>query len=332
MSPRKALVVGIDYYEFVSPLTGAVNDAYAVNQKLAENADGSQNFEVLLKTGTSPANAIKRQELRDLIEQLFACDDGMEVALLYFAGHGHLEATGGYLCASDCKTGHDGVPLSEIMTMATLSKARNKVILLDSCHSGIAGSHPVMPATAEISQGMTILTASTAEQYASESNGAGLFTALLVDALGGEAANLVGEITPGAVYAHVDQSLGSWTKQRPVFKTNVNRFVSLRKVRPSLEISELRRISEFFPNPGDKFKLDPAFEPERPKPKSDDDPELPPPDPEKNKIFAILQKYNRVGMLVPDAEHMWHAAMGSKTVRLTALGEHYRRLVSKGRI
>jgi len=36
--------------------------------------------------------------------------------------------------------------------------------------------------------------------------------------------------------------------------------------------------------------------------------------------------------VVPDAEHMWHAAMGSKTVRLTALGEHYRRLAEKGRI
>ena len=29
---------------------------------------------------------------------------------------------------------------------------------------------------------------------------------------------------------------------------------------------------------------------------------------------------------------MWHAAIGSKTVRLTALGEHYRRLVAEGLI
>ncbi|WP_375790107.1 caspase domain-containing protein [Bradyrhizobium sp. Pha-3] len=329
---RKALVVGIDHYTFITPLTGAVNDAYSVKEKLAKNADESQNFEVCLKTGTSPANAIERQELRDLIEQLFAGNQGIEVALLYFAGHGHLEATGGYLCASDCKTGHDGVPLAEIMTMANLSKAQNKIIMLDSCHSGIAGSHPALPAMAEITEGVTILTASTAEQYASEKNGAGLFTSLLVDALGGEAANLVGEITPGAVYAHVDQSLGSWTKQRPVFKTNVNRFVSLRRVQPSLELTELRRIIDFFPSPGKKFQLDPSFEPERQKPTTGDDPALPPPDLEKNKIFAILQKYNRVGMLVPDAKHMWHAAMESKTVRLTALGEHYRRLVSNGRI
>jgi len=49
--------------------------------------------------------------------------------------------------------------------------------------------------------------------------------------------------------------------------------------------------------------------------------------------FAVLQRYNRLNLVVPvDAPHMWHAAMGSKSCRLTALGEHYRRLVEKGRI
>lgn len=325
---RKALVVGIDHYEFITPLTGAVNDAHSVKAMLERHADGSLNFDVRLITGTGPADIVERQELRDAIEQLFAGDSGIEVALLYFAGHGHLEATGGYLCAGDCKTGHDGMPLSEIMTMAHLSKAQNKIIFLDSCHSGIAGSHPAH-GTAEISDGVTILTASTADQYSTESDGAGLFTSLLVDALGGEAANLVGDITPGAVYAHIDQSLGNWAMQRPVFKTNVKRFVSLRRVLPPLGLAELRRISDFFPTAGQRYQLDPTFEPERPQPPVG----VPPPDPEKTAIFALLQKYNRVGLLVPEgAPHMWHAAMESKTVRLTALGEHYRRLVSNNRI
>ena len=47
--------------------------------------------------------------------------------------------------------------------------------------------------------------------------------------------------------------------------------------------------------------------------------------------FKILQAYNRVNILIPvDAPHMWHAAIGSKTCRLTVLGEHYRRLVEQG--
>ena len=47
-------------------------------------------------------------------------------------------------------------------------------------------------------------------------------------------------------------------------------------------------------------------------------------------IFSILQRFNRVGLVTPEgAPHMWHADMESKTVGLTALGEHYRQLAAK---
>src|SRR5262249_54278603 len=160
-------------------------------------------------------DGISRAVLKDLVKELFASDD--EIALLYFAGHGHIEATGGYLCASDCQTGDDGLSLSDVLVIANGSPAKNKVIILDSCHSGIAGTPPGQQATA-VNEGMTILTASTKDQYANEENGSGIFTSLLVDALSGAAADLMGNVTPGSVYAHIDQSLGAW-KQRPVFKT-----------------------------------------------------------------------------------------------------------------
>lgn len=327
---RKALVVGIDHYANVSPLYGCVNDSFKVNAMLDRHADGSVNFGVKHLTATGPTDVVDRDGLRGSIDELFAGDG--EVSLLYFAGHGHIETTGGYLCASDVKTGNDGVPLAEIMTMANNSKFRNRIIILDSCHSGVAGGSALQQNVAEIREGVTILTASTAEQYATEEEGAGVFTSLLVDALGGAAANLIGEVTPGSVYAHIDQSLGAWA-QRPVFKTNVTRFISLRKVRPLLELDELRRISEFFPTAGFNFQLDPTYEPERYNALEAIRLGIPAPDPKHNAVFAILQKYNRVGLLVPEgAPHMWHAAMGSKAVRLTALGEHYRRLADKSLI
>lgn len=327
---RKALVVGIDHYLSVSQLHGCVNDSFAVKAMLDRHADGSVNFGVKHLTATGQSDPVNREALRHAIDELFAGDG--EVALLYFAGHGHIESTGGYLCSSDVKTGNDGVPLAEIMTMANQSKIQNRVLVLDSCHSGVAGGCALQQNVAEISDGVTILTASTAHQYATEENGAGVFTNLLVDALGGAAANLVGDVTPGGVYAHVDQSLGPWA-QRPVFKTNVKRFVSLRKVQPFLELAELRRISEFFPTRGHQYQLDPTFEPERHESWATDPQGVPPPDPDHNAIFKILQKFNRVGLLVPEgAPHMWHAAMESKAVRLTALGEHYRALASKSLI
>ena len=326
MTMRKGLVVGVDYYAHVSPLYGCVNDAHSVKAVLDRNSDGTVNFATKLLTGTGPSDMVTRAGLRENIRELFAGE--CETALFYFAGHGHIEITGGYLIASDAKTGDEGIPLVDVITYANQSSARNRIIVLDSCHSGIAGATPAAPATAELKEGTTILTASTAEQYASEVNGAGVFTNLFIDALNGAAGNLVGDVTPGSIYAHIDQSLGPWD-QRPVFKTNVKSFVSLRKVQPAITLSELQRIAEFFPSPGQEFPLNPTFEPER----SAGDASLPPPIPVHTAKFAVLQKYNRVGLVVPvGAPHMWHAAIGSKSCKLTVLGEHYRRLVAQGRI
>ena len=225
------------------------------------------------------------------------------------------------MCASECRTGDDGLPLSEIMTLANQSRARNKIIILDSCHSGVLGQHPLNAQIAEITDGVTIMTASTDEQFAGEANGGGVFTGLFVDALRGAAADLMGRVTPGSIYAHIDQSLGTWS-QRPVFKTNVKRFVSLRQTVPPLPLADLRRIAKLFPGPGFQFHLAPTFEPEH------EDA-----NPEHTAVFAILQKYNRVNLLVPvGAPHMYHAAIESKRVKLTATGEHYRRLVEQGLI
>ena len=33
----------------------------------------------------------------------------------YFAGHGYIETTGGYLCGSDSQTGDDGLSLAEVL-------------------------------------------------------------------------------------------------------------------------------------------------------------------------------------------------------------------------
>lgn len=316
---RKALVVGIDHYDHIRGLAGCVNDARAVAAMLERNGDRTVNFGVRLMVAPSKAEPLPRATLKEAVRELLVEDN--EVALLYFAGHGYVEATGGYLCGTDCRTGDDGLPLAEIMALANKSKARNRVIILDSCHSGIAGDHPTNDAVAEVAEGVTILTASTKEQYAAEVDGGGVFTGLMIDALSGAAANLIGDVTPGSVYAHIDQSLGTWA-QRPVFKTNVKTFVSLRRVTPVLELADLQRIAEFFPIAGHEYQLDPSYEPEGPRP-----------DPTKTPIFAILQKFNRVGLVVPvGAPHPYHAAMESKTMKLTALGEHYRRLAAKGLI
>lgn len=329
---RKALIVGIDFYQHIAPLSGCVKDAHSVQAALERHADGTLNFPTpRVITGTGPNNIVTRQQLKDAVRELFAGDS--TIALFYFAGHGYIEDTGGFLCAGDCRTGDDGLPLSEIMTLASNSSAKNKVIILDSCHSGIAGNSAHASGLAVINDGMTILTASTAEQYAMETpgSGGGVFTTLLVDALGGSAANLLGDVTPGSIYAHIDQSLGPWA-QRPVFKTNVQTFVSLRKANPPIDLADLQALTTHFPTLDYEFPLDPSYEPERSKEQLEDK-TFPAPVPEKNAVFSVLQQYVKVNLVRPNGvTHMWHAAMQRKSCSLTVLGQHYWRLVKAGLI
>ncbi len=316
---RKALIVGTDYYKTISPLHGCVQDAYNMKSVLERHSDGTKNFDTLLEISTGDSNFITRKELKNQVETLF--NDKSDIALFYFSGHGYIESTGGYLITSECSDGDDGLAMNDILHIANESPARNKIIILDCCHSGIAGNLTPKEDKAMISEGITILTASSADQYAMEVNGSGVFTTLLVDALNGSAANLVGDITPGSIYAHIDQSLGPW-EQRPIFKTNVTNFTTLRKVQPPISLDDLKLIIKLFPKKGENFQLNPSFEPESENPDEDN-----------NEKFAILQKYNRVNLVIPvDAPHMWHAAMNSKSCKLTVLGEHYWSLVKNERI
>ena len=316
---RKALIVGVDWYKTVGSLNGCVNDAHGLKNVLERHGDGSVNFDVKLHVSSTAASSIDRKTLKSLAEELFSGDS--EIALFYFAGHGHIEGSGGYLCTSECESGDDGLPISEIFTLAHQSLSKNKVVILDSCHSGIAGTRALDKSTVELGDGTTILTASDSDQYASEENGSGVFTSLLIDALSGAASNLVGDVSPGGVYAHIDQSLGAWD-QRPIFRTNVKSFCSLRKVQPPISTEDIRKLAKYFPTAGFSFQLDPTFEPESEAPIEAN-----------TQVFRVLQQYNKVNLLVPvDAPHMYHAAMESKSCKLTVLGEHYRKLVERNRI
>lgn len=316
---RKALIVGVDFYENITSLHGCVNDAYAIKTVLDRHSDGTKNFDTAIEIATGPGATIERKELKSKVEELFK--DKSDIALFYFSGHGYVESTGGYLVTSECKDGDDGLSMNELLEIANTSPARNKIIILDCCHSGIIGKTSPKEDKSALSEGLTILTASSETQYAIEENSSGVFTTLFIDAMNGSASNLVGAITPGSIYAHIDQSLGSW-EQRPIFKTNVTTFTTLRKVQPPISLLDLKRLTELFPTKGLDFKLDPSFEPDSEAPND-----------ENVAKFKLLQKYNRINLVVPvDAEHMYFAAMESKSCKLTILGEHYWNLITKDRI
>lgn len=89
---------------------GAVNDVYSVKRALERQADGTLNFaQPHLMTGTGPGSMVTRAQLRVSVEELFR--DDAEISLLYFSGHGYIDATGGHLCACVRVNGRDGLSL-----------------------------------------------------------------------------------------------------------------------------------------------------------------------------------------------------------------------------
>ncbi len=332
---KAALVVGINYYEHQSNLQGCVNDARKIDQLLSEHENEEQNFQTKPLLAESQKDAISSETLLGEITSLFN-NRHNTIALLYFSGHGGITAdNAGYLATSDTMEVDSGILMKDIIEIVNASKVPNKIIILDTCHSGDMGNHPSYKNVGScIGEGVTILTASSQEQSAHENeetfNRHGIFTELLIDALNGGSASIIGQITLGSIYAHIDKALGNFG-QRPIFKTNTNRFIVIRKFEPQVKMGELRKLNIIFPDPNSAYPLDQTYE---------SDKHLPPEYadkkaciPEHNEIFKILQNLNGVNIVRPlGADHMYYAAMDEKACELTPLGRFYWELAKEKKL
>jgi hypothetical protein len=318
---RRALCVGIDEYEF-GPLNGCVNDAQRIKTVLERHQNGLPNFEC--RTLVAPVGAgidtVTRMTLREHLQRLFK--DPADVALFHFSGHGTTNNLDGYLVTQDAKKYDEGVAMDDVLRLANGSMAREVVILLDCCYSGQLGNPPAIDNTkASLREGISILTSGRGDQVSVETGGGGVFTSLVVDALEGGAANVLGAVSAPAIYAYVEAALGAWD-QRPLFKAHVSKVLELRCCTPPIDRGILGRLPKLFPLPAEDLPLDPSFEHTSPMAVA------------LNVFnFKELQALSRVHLVQPvDAPSMYDAAIGSKACRLTPSGRYYWRLARDNRI
>lgn len=311
---RRALIVGINEYPGAK-LWACVNDAQLIGSLLKTHADGSRNFDVEYRL-----NIQSKIELRKQLFRLF--DHEGEISLFYFSGHGTVDQMGGYIITPDFKLEDVGISMDDILKMASFSRAKHKIIILDCCHSGAIGTPALGSNTAAyLEKGVIIFAASMDTQKAIEMDGNGVFTRLLADALDGGAADIPGEVRPGNIYSYIDKALGAWD-QRPVFKANIVESVCLRKVEPAMPLLQLHKITEYFPTYSYEFQLDPTFQNS-----------VPGSIPENVAIFRILRRMHVLRLIeVPGEEYLYYATINSKRCRLTSLGIYYWNLVKSGRL
>lgn len=336
MNERRALVVGIDTYRNAPKLSSCVADAEAVGKLLEENADQSPNYlcRVLLDK-MEDGQPITRAALRGACEELFAHFKGD--VLLYFSGHGALTPFGGQLCAFDSQKNDWGIPMQEIVELAINSGARDIIMILDCCHSGDIADPTILNSKrgggdplAVLRENMTVIAASLKAQPAVEARGHGLFTASLIDALEGGAADHMGWVTASSIYAYVERRFGSWAeRQRPVYKSYATSVRVVRECAPLIDRLKLHRLVELFPTQDFKYPLTPGHEPE------DEHGKLHKPvDKDKVAVARLFKEYRDAGLLKPSipGEQLFWTARRRHKVELTLRGREYWWLVKNRKI
>ncbi len=318
---KRALIIGINDYEKISPLGGAVNDAEKMAALISKHEDGSPNFDT--KIVTSDNKQITKKIMRSLLTDLLT--KPADMAFFYFSGHGTCTNLGGYLCTYETDHYDEGFPMQELLALINQSPIKEIVVMLDCCQSGSLGAIPALNSgITVVKEGTSILTASREDESSVEINGSGIFTSLVCDALSGSAADLLGIITPAGVYSHVEQSFGAW-EQRPLFKSYVSRSTALRKTIPKVSLETLRAITSLFLAQDAIINLDPSYEHTQTDLAK----------PENVVKFKLLKKIQVVGLVKvnrePDPDLYW-ACIERRTCELTPLGKFYWHLVSAKKI
>jgi hypothetical protein len=313
---KAAVVVGIDDYDDAPPLSGCENDALAMEELLARNFDGSPNFNCRRLIGSE--GRVTRTKLRAQVDELFN-KHGLDVALFFFAGHGAKTSSGSFLVSQDGVEHDEGLPMAELVSKASGSPSREKIIILDCCHAGAIDQLFASVNSLTLGSGVSILAACRDSELAAELHGSGLFSRTICDALDGGAADVVGDVSVASTYAYLDEVLDVW-QQRPVLKANVEKLVTLRRAEPSVSDDKLRKLPKYFPTEDDELALDPSFEPT-----------AEPNHPDNEAAFGDLQRFRGARLLVPiGTEHMYYAAMESRSCKLTPLGKFYWQKAKKG--
>lgn len=322
---RKALVVGIDDYNNEElNLSCCVNDANKISDLLEFNADKSRNFSIykLLNSDATYDNIILG------IEKVFT--DDSDIGILFFSGHGADDKKDGRIVTCDYPKQHNGIRFRDILEIISESDCKNKIVILDCCFSGKFGELSFIGDSTLLPCGTTILTACNSREFSYVGEEYSVFSGLLISALSGGASDLLGRVTPGAIYSYIDSSLGPF-EQRPLFKSHVSSFVPIRFSEPKMTVAEIRNLAELFETPNTKFSLDPSFEKTNHK-GSKEIGEIDLRKPyyvEENGVkFGLLQKAVSVGLVRPSHEkHMFYAALNSDSCELTMLGKHYWHMV-----
>lgn len=214
-SGSHALIIGIDDFQYASPLDFAVSDAMSVADVLITSF-GFPKDQVRLLVD---AEAGRRDIMSAYLSYGQAATAPNDRLLVFFAGHG-------FTCSgSRGEIGfllpHDGNPADlstlirwdELTYSAELIKAKHLLFVMDACYGGLILQRSISAGSMRFLKDMLlrpvrqVITAGKADQVVADSGGPrpshSVFTGYFLDALEGKAATDDGVITANGVMAYV---------------------------------------------------------------------------------------------------------------------------------
>jgi hypothetical protein len=217
----RALIIGIDDYQHVSPLKYAVNDANAVAELMVRKLGFQKENVLVLTNGEATRSAIYRSFLS------FAGKgtDHNDRLVVFFAGHGFttssLRGEVGYLVPSDGSPNDLSTLLrwDDLTRNADLIRSKHVLFIMDACYGGLAVTRSFRAGAMRFLSDMMmrtsrqVLTAGKADELVSDLGGPlpnhSVFTGHFLEALSGKAEDNEGNLTANGVIAYVYQAVSS---------------------------------------------------------------------------------------------------------------------------
>jgi hypothetical protein len=234
----KALIVGVNNYIDSEPLRYAVNDATSVKELLEKMYD--QKDIILIADSLESRFTPLGNNILANIEILSKTAEEDDNIFFYFAGHGRDVNGEPALLSSDYRDEvglKASIRIEDVKKTFEESKAKFKLLILDSCHSGAEKgreksgymSRSMFDAISDVPEGFVIISACDLNQISFEDEKLehGVFTSYLLEGLEGKAdANGDKEVTVHELYDYITPRVKNYvfreyrTSQIPHMRSN----------------------------------------------------------------------------------------------------------------
>ena len=208
-----ALLIGVDKCEAVGELKVCAADAIALKSVLERIGYPASHITLLVDNQATNVNALPTiGNVERAIKRLAQVAEADDKILFFFSGHGVTYNGSSFIVPTDGDL-TKGVSLSWVKDQFAACKAKEKVMILDACHSGAAKGVSGITPDLKKSGNLVMLLSCEKEQvsWPDKQGRHSVFTSAVLEGLSGKAANADRKVTHRALAAYVRKSVKDWT-------------------------------------------------------------------------------------------------------------------------